>query len=107
MRFSKGPWRLKQNTGGRLHLLSAIGAQIAAFWNCKEREANAHLIAAAPEMYEMLEIASRELLTLIDEVNDQRASQITSATETEPDYLDAETVHLIQLLLAKARGETK
>lgn len=70
-----------------------------------EQEANAHLIAAAPEMYKMLENVSSELHMLIDEVNDQRASRITSQTESEPDYHDQQTLHEIQILLAKARGE--
>ena len=65
----------------------------------------AHLIATAPEMYEMLESAKNEIYQLIDEVNDQRASKITSTTENEPDYHDQETVYLIDQLLAKARGE--
>ena len=57
------------------------------------------------EMYKMLETCLSEMHGLIDEVNDQRASRITSTTESEPDYHDQETLHLIQLLLAKARGE--
>lgn len=72
---------------------------------CDEAEANAHLIAAAPDMYAQLESVIGELFMLIDEVNDQRASRINSQTETEPDYHDMETLHNIQILLAKARGE--
>ena len=70
-----------------------------------ESMANAHLIAAAPEMYAQLESVIGELFMLINEVNDQRASRINSQTETEPDYHDMETLHNIQILLAKARGE--
>jgi len=68
--------------------------------------ADARLIAAAPDMYRMLNSVMGEMHRLIDEVNDQRASRITSQTETEPDYHDEETLHLIQVLLAKARGES-
>lgn len=70
-----------------------------------ESDANAHLIAKAPEMYAMLKSVYSELAMLIDEVNDQRASRVTSTTEYEPDYHDQETLHLIQMLLAEARGE--
>ena len=67
--------------------------------------ANAHLIAAAPDMYEMLESALGEMTVLIEEVNASRLSKINSWTETPPDKHDQETLHLIQCLLAKARGE--
>ena len=67
--------------------------------------ANAHLIAAAPEMYAMLEAAQKEIANLIDEVNDQRLSRVNSSSETQPDLCDQETVHEIQKLLSKARGE--
>ena len=66
---------------------------------------DAHLIAAAPEMYEMLEAAQREIANLIDEVNDQRLSHVNFSSETQPDLCDQETVWEIQKLLAKARGE--
>ena len=70
-----------------------------------ESIANAHLIAAAPEMYEMLESASKELYQLINEINKHRMTQVNSGTETPPDLHDMETCHLIGVLLAKARGE--
>lgn len=70
-----------------------------------EQVANAHLIAAAPEMYAMLETVQREIASLIDEVNDQRLSHVNILSERQPDLCDQETVHDIQVLLAKARGE--
>lgn len=69
-----------------------------------EAIANAHLFSQSKAMYEMLESVSRELHMLIDEVNDQRASHIHPQTETPPDYHDMQTLHEIQVLLAKARG---
>ena len=72
-----------------------------------ELEANAHLIAAAPEMYEMLESASKELYQLINETNKHRMTQVCSAIETPPDLHDMETCYLIDKLLAKARGESQ
>ena len=71
----------------------------------KEKIANAYLIKTAPKLYEMLEGVMSELQYLIDEVNEQRASKITSQTENEPDYHDQQTLHEIQGLLAEARGE--
>jgi len=67
--------------------------------------ANAHLIAAAPEMYAMLKEVLSEMWMLIDEVNDQRLSHMRFDAETPPDLCDQETLHRIQVLLAKARGE--
>lgn len=71
----------------------------------EEGEANAHLIAQAPAMYEMLESASNELYALINEVNKLRMTKVHSQTETPPDLHDMETCYLIGKLLAAARGE--
>ena len=70
--------------------------------DCK---ANAHLIAAAPEMYEMLEQLSSELRHAIGEVNDMRKAKICGSDLTPPDLWDAESCYLADKLLAKARGE--
>lgn len=70
-----------------------------------ESNANMYLIAAAPEMYAMLEEVAKELYNLIDEVNDQRLSHVNVSSLTQPDLCDGETIHRMQLLLAKARGE--
>ena len=66
---------------------------------------DAHLIAAAPDMYAMIKELAHELNIAIDECNEYRAKGINSSTENEPDYIDKQTVHEAQLLLAKARGE--
>lgn len=110
-KFTRGPWLSPKGSmtkfidarigSGMLQEVCSVGPT----QECSQQEANDHLIAAAPEMYEMLETCLSEMHGLIDEVNDQRASRITSTTESEPDYHDQETLHLIQLLLAKARGE--
>ena len=59
----------------------------------------------AKEMYAMLETALSEMHGLIDEVNDQRMSHVNSMTETSPDLHDGQTIHEIQVLLAKVRGD--
>ena len=53
-------WRLKKNPNGRLHLLSATGDQICAFWNCKSRNKNARLIKHSPELFDLLTEISNE-----------------------------------------------
>lgn len=83
--------------------ISCNGKTEAVVFVVDEEKANRYEQSKA--MYEMLESVSRELYMLIDEVNDQRASHIHSQTETPPDYHDMQTIHEIQVLLAKARGE--
>lgn len=108
-KFTKGEWNVKTTghyfNGDRQYKHEVIANDVGV--TClHDSMANANLIAAAPEMYKALEDAAKELYILIDEVNDQRASHINSTTETETDYYDMETVHNINVLLAKARGES-
>ena len=63
------------------------------------------LLEQRNKMYEMIEELSSELYIAIDEVNDQRASRINCQTESEPDYMDMQTIHEAKVLLAKSRGE--
>lgn len=120
-KFTKGPWVAFQNEVGSWEVncraseddvVGRYSPTICSLWdvtytnlNNKLQEPNAHLIAAAPEMYEMLSEVRNELFVLTDEVNDQRMSRVHSQTETQPDMHDMETLHLIDRLLAKARGE--
>lgn len=60
----------------------------------------------ADEMYAMLETALSEMHSLIDEVNDQRLGHVNQFMESQPDLHDGQTLHEIQMLLAKARGES-
>ena len=69
-----------------------------------EQEANAHLIAAAPDMYEMAESLSHELNMAIDEINTMRDIH-NKDNLTPADHWDKESLHEAQLTLAKARGE--
>ena len=114
IKFTKGDWELSLDCGGKT-LIHSNGETICEGILCShykkevepqrvEAMANAHLMAASPKMYEMLESVANELYMLIDEVNDQRASRITPQTECEPDYHDMQTIHEIQCLLAEARG---
>ena len=73
--------------------------------NHDEARANALLLSKAPKMYEMLESVARELYMLIDEVNDQRVSLVTSQTDSEPAYHDMQTLPELQQLLTETRGK--
>ena len=72
----------------------------------KEERANAHLIAASPDMYAMVESLSHELNMAIDEINTMRDIHHTDNL-TPADHWDKESLHEAQVLLAKARGEIK
>ena len=117
--FTKGPWVIDAGEkNDRSHLITTNNRSVinnmAPICEIEtdfigefgvEQKANAHLIAAAPAMYAMIEMLANELYQAIDECNDQRLSHITSMTETPPDLIDMESIHLAQLLLKKARGE--
>ena len=106
-KFTKGPWQvwgdwaIKDCTPAEnlIGTFEPIGHSVNVAFD------NAHLIAAAPDMYAMIDSLAKELFIAIDEVNDQRASKITNQTENEPDYMDMQTIHEAQLLLKKARGK--
>lgn len=91
-KFTPGPWTAKQNHWSRWEIHYGAG-QLAGVAKpddpasppdtYAEAEANAHLIAAAPAMYEALESAARYL---------------------DPFHFP-EAVRLVDAALAKARGE--
>ena len=103
-KFTKGEWKVERfvNNKGFEISFNDDGEVVADYIY---EEADAHLIAAAPSMYAMLEEVAKELYNLIDEVNDQRLSHVNASSLTQPELCDGETIHNIQLLLAKARGE--
>lgn len=81
-KFKNVEWRYTASKNGRHQISEVGGSQVAMLWNCHKRLKNAYLIAAAPEMYYLLE----------DIYNNQDLL-------TEDAKLD------IEMLLAKARGE--
>jgi len=85
--WTPGPWRVDEYKGGRRIVVDAgiIAVPIHIFRN----KANAHLIAAAPEMYAALEKARTELM-------------VNSDLDTLAFALDI--VRIIDAVLAKARG---
>jgi hypothetical protein len=102
----EGEWKLNTqpqlDIGGGFLTTQMSGDKFAPV---SEREANANLIAAAPDMYAMIKELAHELNLAIDECNEYRAKVITQTTLVEPDYIDKQTVYEAQVLLAKARGE--
>ena len=114
-KFTKGPWIVNDGKEsaflqGKITTKSqghdvVICDTPSPYFGSDVSKANAHLIACAPDMYEMLEVANRELYGLINKVNKQILTSVNSQTETQPDLHDMETCHLIQLLLKRARGE--
>lgn len=107
-KFTKGEWEAVIYSGEHKVEVWSGDDQIYANGSVTDKEmefANAHLIAAAPDMYQMIDELSSELHTLILEVNLHRSRVINSQSETEPDYWDMQSLHEAQLLLKKAKGE--
>lgn len=84
-KFTKGEWKV---SGASISCKGSgyIAKALPVYMDKQERTANAHLIAAAPEMYELLELA----ISYIDG---------DSIEDFIYNYKD------IKKLLAKARGE--
>lgn len=112
-KFSKGDWFIDKSyatwldiCANDVHVCEVDSRSVAGeIVPTGEQLANAHLIAAAPEMYRMVESLKSELYQMIDELNDQRLNTVHSQTETPPDLIDMESISLADKLLAKARGE--
>ena len=99
--FTKGKWFV-HTMDPTVVIIPGGGFDINAI---PDAEANAHLIAAAPDMYKMIMSLSNELYMAIDEINGQRLSRANCQTESQPDLWDMESLHDAEVLLAKARGE--
>lgn len=80
-KFTKGPWEYDNRM---IEVLADNGAEPVCFDVCSDE--NGHLIAAAPEMYEMLDALCTYLIDLDSLGTTHKARQI-------------------EKLLAKARGE--
>ena len=97
-KWTKGPWRVNPYTTSDDLLISGDGCTLARIPDAKhgqhltviESEANANLIAAAPEMYEALEW----MLPM--------AEAYLKHAPSHPDNAKLETTRYV---LAKARGE--
>ncbi|MAF35856.1 hypothetical protein CL622_01915 [archaeon] len=78
-RFTGGDWVATNYGYEKISINGVNGVEVCSCWN----QANAHLIAVAPEMYEMLDNVANKLF----------------------DLGDTKSMREIEKLLAKARGE--
>ena len=99
-KFTKGPWVAKGANPSRIYgmvredkesMVAATGSVNA------DSGANAHLIAAAPDMYTEITHLIHELNFVIEAYNKK--------VKDPSEFFDAESCHKAQVLLAKARGE--
>ena len=105
MTYTKGPWEIRE---GRL--LIHAGRYIIASVHHDEGyhdTHNANLIAAAPDMYEALEVIMPRLETARDEMSFLRteARREYSATDDAADDADINAVQMARAALILARGE--
>lgn len=115
-KFTKGPWAILPQEkdkeylrvrgsilGGRYKIANVIDLKFhhdGGGWCELERiesAANANLIARSPSLYHALKRTTDELAFVIDLYNKK--------VKDPADFIDAETCHLNQIELAKARGE--
>lgn len=109
-KFTSGPWLVLPLENGfsisdKKQVVARIRNDVSGRPMTDEDEANANLIAAAPDLYSMLERMTQIALHAIDKENDRLKSMITSTDLDPPDYLDYQDIVESQELLAKARGE--
>ena len=88
-KFTKGEWKIQDDGYGMIGVLLKKGVGILIGRKSKEAQANAHLIAAAPEMYSL--------------INDLRHA--VSMAGIGGGVNNTEVLKSIDELLAKARGE--
>lgn len=100
VKFTKGDWKVNSLVNGRGFDISFNddGECIAEIIHI---ESDAHLIAAAPEMYKML-VELREAISSID---DSALGCVDDTLDRQGWYIKDETINSISNLLAKARGE--
>lgn len=84
-RFTKGPWGLDFDYSSVIHVISENDLEGSPFVCDTQHEPDAHLIAAAPEMYAMLDKILAEYKAIM--------------------IGESSSVSDIEQILAKARGE--
>lgn len=108
-KFTQGEWSISHDNDLVGEYINVGMAQLYnSYHDTEQSEQNAHdanLIAAAPDMYRMIESLQSELSFAISEINTLRSKDVNSQTETQPELWDEESVYMAEKLLAKARGE--
>lgn len=79
-KWTRGPWRLVGPFKGTVR----AGAEWIGKIHWKNREANARLIAAAPDLYATLEWLARSYSSVDDDVIDERVSSVLARARGEP-----------------------
>jgi hypothetical protein len=97
-KFTPGPWTAVPTTFGPIDIVLADGRDVVTVYGggTDNKKANAHLIAAAPELYEALQITMQRL----DSANHDSFDGVW----LEEDF--ARQTKEARAALAKARGET-
>ena len=110
-KFTKGPWLIAEEdktfvyalapnkTNSFWALLQTAGAERVSR---KELEANAHLIAAAPEMYEALAL----MVEYFNKVEESILRMEVPTSQLVQEFFKDDPEELAKLALAKARGES-
>jgi len=108
-KWTQGPWRAKRE-GQSIFIDASIGngtAQEVAVCqpthNWEHQGYNAHLIAAAPELYEALEVFA----ACADELDATRETEMTPDDEWAKFRLLASDYRKARAAIAKAKGETQ
>lgn len=102
MSITKGKWKAVENehfidikVGG--NPIAQVVVNQYANVDKEQMRANARMMALAPEMFERLSKANDEIAFLINIYNKK--------VKDPANFLDAETCHINQLLLAKVKGD--
>ena len=88
-------WQYTVSKNGRHQISEVGGGNVCMVWNCKDKERNANLIAAAPEVYAEIE---REIIEI-------EARLIFADKRTLAVNPDVAKLKRKKAILAKARGE--
>ena len=106
-KFTPGPW--VKDKYGRLIGSNGDQVEVSNFninvcYSTEESEANAILLECATQMHDTIESLSRELHSMIEKENNRLRLGIRKDDYDEPEYIDMQSIHEANQLLAKARG---
>lgn len=107
--WTAGPWKIEFRRGQAMIIPSApkpsrgtpfviahVGTNVTSDAALERRDANAHLIAAAPELFEQV--------LLLEKTIEYQIRVANAKGDDEGARLQAFTLHLVREVLAKAKG---